>query len=110
MGLRIFWAKTKFMKLARDTADQTYSVAAGTGKLVEVVYVFPYLGIQGASDWTPQKKVYRRLGIGIERNVLAEEPDLALEILFPRDEDEGLQAEVLSILSTGVRLGHYPAP
>merc|ERR1712002_185252 len=32
LGLRISWAKTKIMRFARDTVDQSCSVAAGTGQ------------------------------------------------------------------------------
>ncbi len=39
-------------------------MAAGTGELVEIVDVFPYLGALVASDGTSQKEVDRRLGSG----------------------------------------------
>ncbi|MEL6725850.1 MAG: reverse transcriptase domain-containing protein, partial [Pseudomonadota bacterium] len=64
LGLRISWAKTKIIRFARDTVDRACSVAAGTGELVEVVDVFPYLGALVASDGTSQKEVDRRLGSG----------------------------------------------
>ena len=64
LGLRISWAKTKIVRFARDTVDQACSVAAGTGELVEVVDVFPYLGARISSEGTSLKEIDRRLGLG----------------------------------------------
>ena len=64
LGLRVSWAKTKIMRFARDTVDQPCSVAAGTGELVEVVDVFPYLGARVTPDGTSLREVDRRLGLG----------------------------------------------
>ncbi len=62
--MRISWVKTKILRFARGTVHRACCVAVGTGELIQVVDVFPYLGALVVFDEIFKKDVDRCLELG----------------------------------------------